>query len=474
VIQSDVGAWAVYALAALLVLGLSQRAGLSPIATTMVLVFVGLTMAMVIVRPAALASAALALRRSMVSVVIAAFCVPSASQVVGHWTDSGSVLMLASLAVAAVAGIAILAPSVGRLPRPVLPTLSVIVVGLLTLLSLPQLSYHIDVFEFMTRGSEGLLNGRNPYAMTYPNVYDAQESAVFYGPGVLVNDEVTYGFPYLPASLFGAVPGFLLGDVRLSNGLALLLLALAVLWDGHADLRSRVIAIALVIGPGFFLVAAGSFTEPMQVAILGAAALAMKRRRMLVAAILVGLLLATKQYLIVALPCLWLLRSIWRPRHYAIAIGTGAAVMLPFVVNNFGAFWRSVFEFHMVQRFRGESLSWLALSVNQFGWPRPSLFGVLPIAVGVVVSVGLASYYAPGPAAFVVATAASTLAMVMTSKQAFPNYYCFVGGALLIAAVIVTSRDPRPRRTARPFRRELLSREVTEVGDVRREAGVHA
>ena len=64
--------------------------------------------------------------------------------------------------------------------------------------------------------------------------------------------------------------------------------------------------------------------------------------------------------------------------------------------------------------------------------------------------------------------------MVMTSKQAFPNYYCFVGGAMLMAAVVVTREDPRLRRTRRPFREDLLPGEVAEVGDVRRETRVHA
>jgi len=67
---------------------------------------------------------------------------------------------------------------------------------------------------------------------------------------------------------------------------------------------------------------------------------------------------------------------------------------------------------------------------------------------------------------FLLTTALALLATVLLSKQAFVNYYMFVGGCLLLAAWVAGDRDPllRPRS---------LPGEVAQVGDVRRESGIH-
>jgi len=462
----------VLATAALLLLAVTQHAGLPAVATMLILLVACSSTAIAVVRPGRLDSISVTHRSATAAILVGLFALSSALQLAAYWTDSAVAQALLALGLATLAGLAVLAPRIGRLPIGVIPTMVVAGLGVLVLATLPRLTHHIDVYEFMTHGIDGLLHGQNPYSMTYPNIYDAVESATFYGPGVLVDNRVTYGFPYLPTSLLGALPGYLLGDVRMSGALALLLLALLVLWDGRADLRSRVVSTALVIGPSFFAVEAGSFTEPMQVAILGFAALAVKHRRIVASAVLVGLLLATKQYLVVVLPCLWLLRSVWRPRHYLVAVASAAAVVLPFAIVDVQSLWHSVIEFHLVQPFRPDSISWLVLSVNHLGWPPPSWFGTIPLVIGLVVAVGLARYFAPGPAAFVLASAVSTLATFVTSKQAFPNYFCFVGGALLVAALLAKGDDPLPVNRDRKTQ-ESLPREVAEVGDVRRESGIH-
>ena len=94
---------------------------------------------------------------------------------------------------------------------------------------------------------------------------------------------------------------------------------------------------------------------------------ALKRRNLLVAAVLLGFTLATKQYLVVALPAFWLLRGVFARRDWLILLGSAVAVTLPFLLANPREFWRAVVEWQLIQPFRSDSVSLLALSVNQFG-----------------------------------------------------------------------------------------------------------
>ncbi len=342
----------------------------------------------------------------------------------------------------------------------------VVVFSALSALALGTLGRAIDVYEFLTRGVDALLHGSNPYATVFPNIYTPQESLAYYGPGAVVGDHLAYGFPYLPGTLLGAIPGFLLGDVRLSGVLLLGLLAVLMVLT-TADLRGRLVAVTLITAPAIMTVIQGSWTEPMQVALIGFAVVALKRRHLLPAALLLGLTLATKQYLVVALPAFWLLRGAFARRDWFILLGSAVAVTLPFLLANPREFWRAVVEWQLIQPFRSDSVSLLALSVNQFGWPPAAVYGVLPIAVGLAVALLLAWRLNPGPSAFLLTTALALLATVLLSKQAFVNYYMFVGGCLLLAAWVAGDRDPA-------FRRRSLPREVAEVGDVRGESGVHA
>jgi hypothetical protein len=49
---------------------------------------------------------------------------------------------------------------------------------------------HIDVEIYLREGSEALLHGHNPYAISIPNIYSPQLAKQFYSPGVLINGRV--------------------------------------------------------------------------------------------------------------------------------------------------------------------------------------------------------------------------------------------------------------------------------------------
>jgi hypothetical protein len=336
----------------------------------------------------------------------------------------------------------------------------------LTAVTIAMTDHRVDVSMFLNDGSAALLRGENPYAITFPNIYPPDETLRYYGPGVVQGDRLMYGFPYLPGLLLGAVPGHLLGDTRYIAVLGLAALAV-VIGCRTPDLQGRFVAVLLTASPVMVYVVLGSWTEPMQVALLGFAVVALRYRRLLLGAVLIGVLLVTKQYLVVTLPALWLLREVFSRREWVALAVSALAVCVPFFVTDPGAFWHSVVEWQVNQPFRPDSTSLLVLSVNELGWPPPAVYAVLPVGAGLMVAALLAWRLRPGPAAFLLTMGLAVMVTVLLSKQAFVNYYSFVGGCLLLAAWVARDRDPQ-------FRSPSLPREVAEVGDVRREPRVHA
>src|SRR5207344_3205983 len=56
-----------------------------------------------------------------------------------------------------------------------------------------------------------LRSGSNPYAITFPNIYQFQNGD-YYGPGLSVDGRLHFGFPYFPLSLLVAMPGQLFDE----------------------------------------------------------------------------------------------------------------------------------------------------------------------------------------------------------------------------------------------------------------------
>lgn len=372
-------------------------------------------------------------------------CVTAARYLFGDPRRSMSGLLLGAATVIALlvaAGILFLAGHGGRWGLPVLVVLGLANVPVL--LRVPEVT--IDVLTFQRDGVTALLHGVNPYGITFANPYPPDSSRLFYGPGLVQDGRLLFGFPYPPASLLLVVPGHLLGDVRFSMAGALLVAA-ALLWYGGGGRHGRGAAAALLLLPGGTLVLLNAWTEPMILGLLAAAVVAM-RRGWRAAPYLLGVLLVMKQYLIVLLPLLWLLegvarRSRWGLRGFSARVaGTGLAVSAPLALWSPTAFWDSVVRLQLLQPFRADSTSLLVWLVNRTGWPPPSVYGWLPLAAGLGTAC-LVAWRAPRtPAGFAGGIAVTLLVTFMLSKQAFANYYFLALGALLVAAGTWTGPAP--------------------------------
>jgi hypothetical protein len=290
---------------------------------------------------------------------------------------------------------------------------------------------HIDVFVFERDAAIELLSGKNPWAMTFPDIYG---NSPFYGEGVSVNGRVMSGIPYFPLSLLLVLPGHLLGDVRYALVAASALAALLLMYARPSPM-ARLMAALYLFHPRSFFVVEQAWTDPQVVFALAAVVFVATRFPKALPYVF-GLFLASKQYLIFAVPAGLLLFE-QKPtrqelvRFFGIAVGVGALVTVPFFLWNPGAFWFSVVKLQTIQPFRTESMSFLAWWVQQ-GHEKPSTAWAFLLAALVV---GLGVWRLPrGAASFAATVAASLLVFFAFNKQAFCNYYAFVIGAAAIAA----------------------------------------
>jgi hypothetical protein len=304
---------------------------------------------------------------------------------------------------------------------------------------------HIDVFIFQQDSIAALLSGQNPYRLTFPNIYG--EDLKYYGPGLSSGGRLHFGYPYLPLSLFLALPGALLGgDVRYAQ-----LMALAVAGGAMAHLRPGrtgfLAAALLLFSPRTFFVIEQAWTEPFVLALLALVLLAALRWRRALAVAL-GLFLASKQYLVLAVPLLPLLWRDLRARPgltttLAVALAVAAAVTLPLALWDLPAFWHSV-ALQFQQPFREDALSFLAAVAYVTGLRPPSLIAFFAAAAGTV----LAWRSVPrGAAGFAMAVSLVFFGFFAFNKQAFCNYYFFVLGSLCLSvAAWAPAADAVPER----------------------------
>lgn len=328
----------------------------------------------------------------------------------------------------------------GRL-QPWLLVLAFLFLGRWLLAASP--SPHIDVFVFQRDGAAALLSGQNPYALRYPDIYG---NSPFYGPGLSVNGQLQFGFPYFPLSLLLTLPAHgLLGDYRWTQLLAMAVTAV-VMMQLVPTRAGRAMAALFLFTPRSLFVLEQGWTEPLVLALLSLTAwVAVKRPSWLPWAF--GLLVAVKQYTVFMLPLGLLLvpRAAWTLRGLGLFFGkaalAGAVVTVPFFLWGPGDFWFSVVKLQVLQPFRVEALSFLAWWKQASGTQPATWWPFVVTAGAVAASVWRLPRTAGG---FLAGVTVSYLAFFATNKQAFCNYYYLVIGAAALAAALA-SREARER-----------------------------
>jgi hypothetical protein len=287
-------------------------------------------------------------------------------------------------------------------------------------------SPYIDVYIFQRDATAALLRGVNPYAITFPDIYQGMP---FYGPGVSVNGRLTFGFPYPPLSLLMALPGHLLaGDYRYSQLVAMTASGALMAYSRPGPLASIAASLFLFTPRAMFVLEQG-WTEPLVLlALAGTIFVACRAPRYI--PICFGLFLAAKQYCFLAVPSLALLMPRpFRWSEYGRALGeamlVAVAITLPFFLWDIHAFMRSVIALQLHQPFRPDALSFLSWSAEgEQHWPTWLSLAAAIFASALALWRGMRS-----PMGFASAVALTLLGFFAFNKQAFCNYYFLVIGA---------------------------------------------
>jgi hypothetical protein len=288
----------------------------------------------------------------------------------------------------------------------------------------------IDVVVVQQKAIDKLAVGRSPYSLTFRDIY--RSNPEFYAEGMSSGTRVQFGLPYPPLTLaFIAPADWLFGDLRFAQIIALSAAALLIAslgWTPHAMLGGAV----LLTTPRVLFQLEQGWTEPFAI-FLVALATALIWRRSANFPVALGLSMAIKQYLAVAvlmMPIVPLPRGMPRLRAARIAIGTGAAVTLPFALWDPGGFINSVVLLQFREPFRQESLSVLAwLAGHEIYLPTiatTAVAGTLAAAAAIVMLPRSAGGFAAGMMLI-------AFALFAFGKKAFCNYYFFVLGAMALA-----------------------------------------
>jgi len=317
---------------------------------------------------------------------------------------------------------------------------------------------HIDVWVFQQDAAAELLKGHNPYAMTFPDIYHSTLPGYpqeVYGKGLVANDRVQFGFPYPPVSLFLATIGYAIaGDHRYAQAVSL---ALAGAFLGYArpGHLPKLAAALLLFTPRVFFIVGRAWTEPFAVMLLAATIfLACRKSRMLPIAL--GLLLATKQYMVLAVPItFFLLPAGWRWRDWLMLLVksgvVAAAATLPLALWDFPAFWKSTVTVQELAPFRWDALSYLVWYGFRGHRVTERSTALIWSTLAAVIALAIALRKAPRtPAGFAASLGLILVGFFSFNKQAFCNYYFFAIGTLCaaVAAVEGVSETPQPEPAA--------------------------
>ena len=297
----------------------------------------------------------------------------------------------------------------------------------------------IDVFVFQQNSSRALSRLQNPYETTIPNIY---KDTRFYGADLVKDGMLTIGNPYPPLSIYFAYIGYALaGDIRYSYLLAILLSGL-ILLSLNSDRIGLLITYLFLFTPRIFLVLKSSWTEPFVVlVVLVVIWCAINKPKWIFIAL--GLLLASKQYMLFLLPTFGFLFPIHanvqqKIKSAVITVSVAFLVTAPMAFWNFSAFLWNVGLMQWNQPFRFDSLSYLVIIANVFGQQFTPYIPFIALLAAMIISHW---FLKPSPIGFAISLALGLMLFFAFNKQAFSNYYFLVIG--IMSAAALSQRDLR-------------------------------
>ena len=208
--------------------------------------------------------------------------------------------------------------------------------------------YGLDVYRSHEAAAEAIREADNPYTNAVV-VVDGSPNAE---PGDLIE-----GYSYPPVTLVGYVVGDLLGgDPRWASVVAIAATALVMAAIGYRR-GPEVVGMVLLLAISVPLIRAivwSGWTEPLSLALLVFGVLLWPRRWL--SPVLLGLALASKQYLVVLVPVLVMIDS--RPwRRSIVALSVAGLTLVPALMADASSFWFTMVTRPLSLGFRADTRS---------------------------------------------------------------------------------------------------------------------
>ena len=314
----------------------------------------------------------------------------------------------------------------------VLATALILILAVGTVIQYRANLFGLDVYRSHEAAADALAAGENPYTdavRVLDGSPNAEDGAVFEG----------YAYPPVTLVLF-SLGDWVGGDPRWAAALAI---AFGIAVGARASsLRSLGVLVVVVLAatPTMRWIVWSGSTEPVTFALLLGAVTLWRRPTM--SGIVLGLALATKQYLVVLVPLVFLLDQ--RPwKRTGVAVSVAGLTLLPAFLADPEAFWFTMVERPLGLAFRPDTQS-VSGALNQLGW-RVDVPSIVTIAGVFAVSWAFVRTVRPATPAVFLGGCAIALSTTFLLSLAFTNYWWLVQW-LTTAATVLSVGDLREER----------------------------
>jgi hypothetical protein len=282
--------------------------------------------------------------------------------------------------------------------------------------------YGLDVYRSHEAAADAIRSGQNPYTDAVV-VADGSPNAA---PG-----DVIEGYSYPPVTMVAYVAGDLIaGDPRWASVVAIfgVVGVMVALGRGSPGPVASVLVILIAV-PLHRAIMWSGWTEPLSLALLTGGVVLWRQK--VLSAFLLGLALASKQYLALLVPVLAMVDM--RPwRRTAISVGVAALTLVPAALADFSSFWFTMVERPLSLGFRPDTRS-VSGALAELGFDVAIPSWLMLVAV-VLFSVAVARRVRTE--SDVAAAAAALLAVTFLLSMAFTNYWWLVQWTTAVSVVL--------------------------------------
>lgn len=275
---------------------------------------------------------------------------------------------------------------------------------------------YIDVFDYLKQGALGFTSGQNPYSLIYFQFY---------------KNVVPNFYSYFPFTIIASVPFVLVfKDPRIMTLFAELM-SVYILYRIASNKKAYMYPLLMLGNPMSLYLIEQSYIEPLILLLFTLLMFYLYKQKNVIAGVILGLLLATKQY-VIFFP-LFLIRS-YIPKKYLLklfllAVLTALFFILPFYLWNPKDFIHDtiLLQYNFSPRYEG--LTFFSLLYNLFHVKYNVIISYIPIFIILLVTL---KNKLKNPSMILINYTFFLFTFFLFNKWAFLNYYYLISQLFIV------------------------------------------